>query len=107
MLAGNARPARGLSDQKIDVVLRMWDQKEAVDAARPAELVRGQVANFPAEDVPIDRNSGTPEMRKIAFRTDMMVADITGGESLSVPGGPRARAPSQVASARAERKADG
>ncbi|HEY4312797.1 MAG TPA: hypothetical protein VGN12_25325 [Pirellulales bacterium] len=96
MLAGGIKPSRNVNDGKLEVVLRMWDQKEAVDASRLVELVRGQVANFAAEEVPIDRGNGSPEPRLIPFNTDMLVVDMTGGDSLAIPGGPRARAPSQV-----------
>ncbi len=90
LLAGGIRKATGLTDQMAEVVLRMWDQKEAVDAAKLARVMRGQVANFAAEETPVE--NGPP--KSIAFQTDMLILDMTGGESL--PGAARARAPSQV-----------
>ncbi len=74
----------------------MWNPQEAVDASRIVELVRGQVANFPAEDAFVDRGPDIGEQKKIPFQTDMMIVDMTGGDSTTIPGGGRARAPSQV-----------
>ena len=90
MLAGAVKKASGLTEQKIEVLVRMWDQKEAVDASRVAELTRGQVANFPAEETPI-----SPGIAKsIAFQTDTLVLDMTGGDS--IPNVPRTKAPGQL-----------
>jgi hypothetical protein len=96
MLAGGIKPSRQINEQKLEVILRMWDSKEAVDASRIVELFRGQVANFPTEEAFVDRADGTGEPKRIAFRTDMMVVDMTGGDTVAMPGGGRARAPSQA-----------
>jgi hypothetical protein len=97
MLAGGIKTSRQVNEYKLEAVLRMWNPKEAVDASRIVELFRGQVANFPAEDALVERGDGLGEQKKIAFRTDMMVVDMTGGDTVAMPGGgPRARAPSQV-----------
>lgn len=81
LLVGSIKRASGLNDQKMEVVVRMWEPKEAVDAAVTAELVRGQLANFPPADVPIEGQSG-PSTKRIAFQTDTLVVDMAGGDSL-------------------------
>ena len=98
MLAGGIKTLRQVNEYKLEAILRMWNPKEAVDASRVVELFRGQVANFPAENAFVDRGGDSPgEMKNIAFHTDMMVVDITRGDTVAMPGGgPRARAPSQV-----------
>ncbi len=94
LLVGSIKRASGLNDQKMEVVVRMWEPKEAVDAARTAELVRGQLANFAADDVAVDGQGG-PSTKRIAFQTDTLVVDMAGGDSL--PGGGRVRpSPSQM-----------
>ena len=94
LLAGGIRKATGLTDQKAEVVVRMWNPKAAVDAARIADLIRGQVANFSAEKVPIDDPTRGTTEQEIAFQTDTLVVDMTGGDTL--PSAPRVRAPGQL-----------
>jgi hypothetical protein len=95
LLAGAIKKATGLTEQKYEVMVRMWDPKEAVDAARNAELVRGQVVNFAPEEVPIDDplGNGSATTRTINFTTDILVVDMTGGDTL-VPA--KARSPGQL-----------
>ncbi|HEY1603954.1 MAG TPA: hypothetical protein VGG64_30415 [Pirellulales bacterium] len=90
LLAGGVKKASGLAEQKIEVLVRMWDPKEAVDASRVAELIRGQVANFPTEDTPIEFNLVKP----ITFKTDTLVLDMTGGDS--IPNATRTKGPGQL-----------
>ncbi|HVU88391.1 MAG TPA: hypothetical protein VHD36_13810 [Pirellulales bacterium] len=97
MLAGGIKPNKQINESKLEVILKMWDSNEAVDASRIVELFRGQVANFPAEDAFVERGDGTAEPKRLSFHTDMMVVDMTGGDTMAMPGGGlRPRAPSQV-----------
>jgi hypothetical protein len=91
LVAGGILRARSSTEQKAEVLVRMWDQKEAVDASKVAEVVRGQIANFAVEDTPINERG---ETRPIPFQTDTLVLDMAGGETLS--GVPRAKALGQL-----------
>ena len=62
---------------------------------RSAELVRGQVVNFAREEVPIEDPLGNGNVKTVSipFTTDMLVVDMTGGDSLL---GAKAKSPGQL-----------
>jgi len=102
IMVGGIKKASGLTDAKAEVVLRKWDAKEAVEAVRTTEINKGQVVNLPTDKAVVMPNEQSnfpmgqgapPQETEIAFHTDTLILDMTGGDMLS---GVRGKSPTRL-----------
>lgn len=94
ILAGPVERARGSTqDTMAQVIVRLWEPATAVDALKFGRIWRGHMVNY-MEDVPvIPPGSGKVETQTVHFKTNLVVVDMTGGESLPVH---RGRSPGRM-----------
>ncbi len=89
ILAGNVREDRVMSEPRVDILVLSWDQQKAVEVAKEFKAFRGTLANFtgsastfkPAANE-MEGENPVEKLDRHAFRTDMTVVDLEGGETL-------------------------
>jgi hypothetical protein len=83
ILAGPVERAKSPSQEAMSQsILRMWNPERAIDALKFSRLWRGQVANYSVNTPVKPPEGGKAAEELVHFKTDLVLIDMAGGESL-------------------------
>lgn len=87
ILASSAKPAMVTKDGNVNVMIRQWNKRQGVNAAKKFEVSRGEVANFRQQEAKIiTPGSQNVQTKLMNFVTDSLLVDFTGGAKIRLRG---------------------
>ena len=82
LLASSVSEGSVTKDDIAKVMVRQWDKRLGVNASKEFEMLRGQIANFRDETVPVRGPRGNWRDEQVTFVTNQQLIDFTGGSKL-------------------------